>query len=162
MRRLIDGNALASLFRTRRALEGNPNAQDAFEVAMWDAVNAEEVTLNDLRDAVYEDAVAHGLWEDADKYRNGWLCISEEHANRELWSEAAHFVRSEAYELVDVADKDVYRMTDSKDAFIDELADVIIMSLSVAGKLGIDIDAAVKRKMEVNKERPWKHEGEKK
>ena len=41
--------------------------------------------------------------------------------------------------------------------FCEELADVIIMSLSVAGKLGIDIDAAVRRKMEINKARPWKH-----
>lgn len=160
MKRLIDGNALASLFRTRRALDGNPTAQDAFETAMWDAAQAEEITLNALRDEVYQDAVAHGLWEDADKYRDGWLCISEEHANRELWSEAAHLVKSEAYELVDVAVKDVYDETDSKDAFVDELADVIIMSLSVAGKLGIDIDKAVKRKMAINKDRPWKHEGE--
>ena len=38
-----------------------------------------------------------------------------------------------------------------------QLADVIIMSLSVAGKLGIDIDAAVRRKMEINRARPWKH-----
>ena len=41
--------------------------------------------------------------------------------------------------------------------YVDELADVIIASLSVAGKLGIDIDAQVRRKMEINKARPWKH-----
>ncbi|MDY4856315.1 MAG: MazG-like family protein [Candidatus Ventricola sp.] len=41
--------------------------------------------------------------------------------------------------------------------YAEELADVIIASLSVAGKLGIDIDAAVRRKMEINKARPWKH-----
>lgn len=35
--------------------------------------------------------------------------------------------------------------------------DVIIMCLSVAGQLGIDIDDAVKRKMEINKRRPWKY-----
>ena len=39
----------------------------------------------------------------------------------------------------------------------EELADVIIASLSVAGKLGIDIDEAVRRKIEINKGRPWKH-----
>lgn len=42
------------------------------------------------------------------------------------------------------------------------MADVIIMSMSVAGKLGIDIDAAVKRKMEINRQRPWKHGKEEK
>ena len=41
--------------------------------------------------------------------------------------------------------------------YAEELADVIIASLSVAGKLGIDIDEAVRRKMEINKARPWKH-----
>ena len=48
-------------------------------------------------------------------------------------------------------------MTLSEEEYVEELADVIIASLSVAGKLGIDIDAAVKRKMEINKARPWKH-----
>jgi NTP pyrophosphatase (non-canonical NTP hydrolase) len=43
----------------------------------------------------------------------------------------------------------------------EELADVIIMALSVAGKLGIDIDAAVHGKMEINKGRSFRHEGEK-
>ena len=54
----------------------------------------------------------------------------------------------EANELVQAVDADEYA---------EELADVIIASLSVAGKLGIDIDAAVRRKMEINKARPWKH-----
>jgi hypothetical protein len=31
------------------------------------------------------------------------------------------------------------------------------MCLSAAGYLSIDIDAAVKAKMEINKARPWKH-----
>ena len=48
------------------------------------------------------------------------------------------------------------------EAYAEELADVIIASLSVAGKLGIDIDAAVRRKMEINKGRPWKHGKEEK
>ena len=43
------------------------------------------------------------------------------------------------------------------DEYAEELADVIIAALSVAGKLGIDIYAAVRRKMEINKARPWKH-----
>ena len=51
--------------------------------------------------------------------------------------------------------------SDNKEAYTEELADVIIASLSVAGKLGIDIDAAVRRKMEINKARPWKHGKEK-
>ena len=145
MKRLIDGNALASLFRTRRAMDGNPTAQDAFETAMWDAAQAEEITLNDLRDEVYQDAVAHGLWEDVDGV--------------DWYQESHSMIECEVDELYDAIEDRVNGY--GNEHFAEELADVIIMSLSVAGKLGIDIDAAVKRKMEINKHRPWKHEGEK-
>lgn len=74
-------------------------------------------SLNTLRDAIYEDAVAHGLWDDVEDYMPA-DCMSE---------------------------------------FCEALANAIISSLSVAGYLGIDIDAAVRRKMEINKGRPWKH-----
>lgn len=46
---------------------------------------------------------------------------------------------------------------DKADAFSEELADVVIMCFSVAGKLDIDIDAEIRRKMEINRQRPWKH-----
>ena len=105
------------------------------------------ISLNTLRDAIYEDAVAHGLWEKTD----GPI-------------ECSFLVSEEATELVN-AGKEVqlarWRFSvDETEAwinYVDELADVIIASLSVAGKLGIDIDAAVRRKMEINKARPWKH-----
>lgn len=42
------------------------------------------------------------------------------------------------------------------------MADVIIASLSVAGKLGIDIDEEVRRKMEINRSIPWKNGKEEK
>lgn len=147
MKRLIDGNALASLFRTRRAMDGNPTAQDAFETAMWDAAQAEEITLNTLRDEVYQDAVAHGLWEEDDDLSD------------DLLDGCYDLIYDEVSEL-DGAIEEWVR-TDYHNHFTEELADVIIMSLSVAGKLGIDIDAAVRRKIEFNKTRPWKHEGEK-
>ena len=105
------------------------------------------ISLNTLRDAIYEDAVAHGLWEKTD----GPI-------------ECSFLVSEEATELVN-AGKEVqlarWRFgVDETEAwinYVDELADVTIASLSVAGKLGIDIDAAVRRKMEINKARPWKH-----
>ena len=117
------------------------------EIAMNRIKRAKETTLNTLRDAIYEDAVAHGLWEKTD----GPI-------------ECSFLVSEEATELVN-AGKEVqlarWRFSvDETEAwinYVDELADVIIASLSVAGKLGIDIDAAVKRKMEINKARPWKH-----
>ena len=79
------------------------------------------ISLNTLRDAIYEDAVKHGLWDDVEDYMPA----------------------------------------DCMSAFCEVLANDIIASLSVAGKLGIDIDAAVRRKMEINKAMPWKHGKEK-
>lgn len=146
MKRLIDGNALASLFRTRRAMDGNPTAQDVFETAMWNAAQAEEITLNALRDEIYQDALEHGLWEEDD--------LSDD-----LLDDCYDLIRDEVDELDGAIEE--WARTGYHNHFAEELADVIIMSLSVAGKLGIDIGAAVKRKMEINKRRPWKHEGEK-
>lgn len=109
------------------------------------------LSLNTLRDAIYEDAVAHGLWNDMD----------------DLVCAQVYVVISEARELSDAA----VRLSAAKDRgedleqyrqhFIEELADVVISSLSLAGKQDIDIDAAVRRKMEINKGRSFRHEGEK-
>ena len=101
---------------------------------------AMRTSLNTLRDAIYEDAVAHGLWD---------LDYSP--------TDCAELIHDEASELYSAAMDWEYHVCNDNSAFCDELADVIIASLSVAGKLGIDIDAAVRRKMEINKGRPWKH-----
>lgn len=89
--------------------------------------------LNVVRDLVYNDAVRHGFW------------MYDESAY-----ESAVLVSNEADELMDAASDPHH--------FAEELADVIIMSLSVAGHLGIDIDAEVRRKIEINQKRPWRHE----
>ena len=101
------------------------------------------LTLNTLRDAIYEDAVAHGLW---DEHYQATDCVD--------------FIRGEVIELECAAMDWMDGYIDSSE-FRQELADVILASLSVAGKMGIDIDAAVRRKMEINKARPWKHGKEK-
>lgn len=105
---------------------------------------AASYNLNTLRDAIYQDAVAHGLWDWAEAYRH----------LPDLRDSSVDLIRGEVCELEIECG--------SEERYAEELADVIIVSLSVAGKLGIDIDAAIRRKMEINKSRPWKHEGEKK
>ena len=102
----------------------------------------ERISLNSMRDAIYEDAVAHGLWDDDEDY---------------MPTDCVDFIRDEVIELEDTAMNWEDDVCNDNSAFCEELADVIIMSLSVAGKLGIDIDAAVRRKMEINRARPWKH-----
>lgn len=121
---------------------------DQLEVALENALNERDHRLNTLRDAIYEDAVAHGLWDDMDNYIG------------------VHVVVEEVKELIDAAadlsaakysgeDLEQYRQH-----FIEELADVVISSLSLAGRQKVDIDAAVRQKMEINKGRPWRHENE--
>ena len=110
-------------------------------------------SLNTLRDAIYEDAVAHGLWESTDYTVECCMeraCLFGFPFDRDakLRALAAQVVYMEANELEKA--KEAYK-------YAEELADVIIASLSVAGYLGIDIDAAVRRKMEINKARAWKH-----
>lgn len=104
-------------------------------------------SLNSMRDAIYEDAVKHGLWEKTDDPIGCSFLVSEEatelvNAGNEVQLARWRFSEDE---------------TEAWEDYVEELADVIIASLSVAGKLGIDIDAAVRRKMEINKARPWKH-----
>lgn len=146
--RLIDANAL------RKKTYPFPCAIGVeYAVPLRAIDEAPTLTLNTLRDAIYEDAVAHGLWESTDYTVKCYM----ERANlfgfpsdrdAKLRALAAQVVYMEANEL---------EQAEEADKYAEELADVIIASLSVAGKLGIDIDAAVRRKMEINKERPWKH-----
>ena len=104
-------------------------------------------SLNTLRDAIYEDAVEHGLWDDEDGPIGCSFLVSEEATELVYAGNEAQLARWRF--SVDE--------TEAWGNYVEELADVIIASLSVAGKLGIDIDAAVRRKMKINKARPWKH-----
>lgn len=110
--------------------------------------NAPTLSLNTLRDAIYQDTVEHGLWEieDTIKFSEDHHGLRREVAVRHV---CAAMIAGELFELDGESIKG--------DAYAEELADVIIMSFSVAGYLGIDIDAAIRRNMEINKGRPWKH-----
>lgn len=116
-------------------------------------------SLNTLRDAIYEDAVAHGLWEKTD---NAVQRFIKEYQRLEMYNlrcvpDQDEVLRKKAVNVIQTEIMELEYSSDNKEAYTEELADVIIASLSVAGKLGIDIDAAVLRKMEINKARPWKH-----
>ena len=117
---------------------------------------APTLSLNTLRDAIYTDAVEHGLWEDVDKAADNFAemqlsSVREEMPTRLRRNAAAGAVLNEADELYEAAENEDW------DGMQEELADVVIQALSTAGYLGIDIDAAVRWKMEINKGRPWKH-----
>ena len=111
----------------------------------------ERASLNTLRDAIYEDAVAHGLWNEEYDIIGCTNVIEEEYLELEHAADDVQFSR-----LCFDDDNEAFQFYEEK------LSDIIIASLSVAGKLGIDIDKAVRRKMEINRERPWKHGKEEK
>ena len=126
---------------------------------MNNAQALQTLTLNTLRDAIYEDAVAHGLWEKTD---NAVQRFIKEYQRLEMYNlrcvpDQDEVLRKKAVNVIQTEIIELEYSSDNKEAYAEELADVIIASLSVAGKLGIDIDEAVQRKMEINKARPWKH-----
>lgn len=130
------------------------------EIAMNRIKRAKETTLNTLRDAIYEDAVAHGLWEKTDNTVQSIIEYYQELERDNLLCvpyDQDEVMRVQAAKIIGEEQAELELSSDDEEAYVDELADVIIASLSVAGKLGIDIDAAVRRKMEINKGRPWKH-----
>lgn len=115
------------------------------------------LSLNDLRDAIYQDAVEHGLWEESDRLAKEAAedddILGEKSFKEKFfkWHEAAQLIFFEGDEMLAAVED--YNW----DGAVEELADVVIMAMSAAGYLGIDIDAAIRRKMEINKNRPWKH-----
>lgn len=122
-----------------------------------------DALLNELRDKIYSDAVAHGLWDEdyllktlvnSDAVRDSGLLQIYKIVNTEQEIRRVHAtlrVFMENQELL----KSV--LDEEEDYFVEELADVIIMALSAAGYLGIDIDKAVQEKMEINRGREWRH-----
>ena len=94
--------------------------------------------LNELRNEIYDDAVKHGLWN--------CLEIGEDAIKRLYCSQ---LIRDELTETI--------KAVHEPEHYAEELADVIITALSAAGYLGIDIDKAVREKMEINRGREWRH-----
>lgn len=153
--RPIDANALNQHKRLLvEHMDGYDVAYSA--VPMYKVDEVPTLSLNTLRDAIYQDAVAHGLWEEADQYAERRSFGKEKERLYFRYEAATELVLDEAEELFSASYHDNY------ENLVEELADVVIQAFSTAGYLGIDIDAAIRRKMSINKQRPWKHEGEKK
>lgn len=117
--------------------------------------------LNELRDEIYSDAEKHGLWDED--------YLLKTFVNSEVLSDSGllqiykivnteqEIRRVHATLRVFVENQELLRTVLEEDHFTEELADVIITALSAAGYLGIDIDKAVREKMEINRGREWRH-----
>lgn len=94
--------------------------------------------LNQIGATACYDAQLHGLWDDINARNDG----NERH-------HCACLIRDEAEEAMLVHQHPAH--------YREELADVVIMALSSAAYLGIDIGAEVKQKMLINRGRPYRH-----
>lgn len=117
--------------------------------------------LNELRNEIYDDAVKHGLWDEMhiwkllatnEEFRKGGIADVITYANSDESRKNAIATLFLAMEL-----RELIFAVDDVNNFREELADVIITALSAAGYLGIDIDKAVRAKMEINRGREWRH-----
>lgn len=96
-----------------------------------------------LAKVIYMDAVAHGLWDDPT------VAMDNPNGMKYVRRRCLLLIREELSEACEAAGDDT--------RFAEELADVIIMAMSAAGHLGIDITDAILKKVAVNHERPYKH-----
>lgn len=117
--------------------------------------------LNELRNEIYDDAVKHGLWDEMhiwkliatnEDFRKGGIADVITYASNDEARKNAIATLFLAMEL-----RELIFAVDDVNHFREELADVIITALSAAGYLGIDIDKAVRAKMEINRGREWRH-----
>ena len=90
----------------------------------------------------YEDARAHGLYDDD-------TLSLENHSVEYVRKRLTLLIREEVCEMWDVFKDPAH--------FAEEMADVVIMCMSAAGHLGIDLAQEVQRKMEINERRPYGH-----
>ena len=111
--------------------------------------------LNELRDEIYSDAVAHGLW-DGDYLRK---TLRSNHCLRDSGILQIYKIVNTERELARVNATFCVFLENQElfESVLEELADVIITALSAAGYLDIDIDKAVQAKMEINRGREWRH-----
>ncbi|GAA0735192.1 MazG nucleotide pyrophosphohydrolase domain-containing protein [Clostridium oceanicum] len=117
-----------------------------------DTANIEVKNL--IKDAYY-NSKKHGFWEDVDvnklrpffKNKGGILNIQDVNS----LSNRLMLITGEVSEAHEALRKKDY------ENFKEELADIILRVSDLAGGLDIDLEEELKKKMEKNKNRPYKH-----
>lgn len=101
--------------------------------------------LNELVKRAHETAVRHGFWNPAPEIGTSIAQI--------------HSELSEALEEARAGKPNLYYNTgnDKPEGIAAELADAMIWIADLCGHLGIDLDDIVRRKMDYNDKRPYKH-----
>jgi len=110
--------------------------------------------INDLADKIYEISEDKGFWSIEDVSDFAIVPIKLALIGDEV-SEALKVHRDE-YEGVESA-KLNYMTAEQEQEFTEELADIVIRTLDLAGGLGLDIGNSITNKIKKNKKRPHRH-----
>ena len=102
--------------------------------------------IDDLVKKAHENAVKHGFWNN---YGN--LIVGDDTTRQAFISQFLMLIVSEVSEA-----QEGLRRGDM-DNFREELADVAIRLSDLCGGLGIDLESEIMKKIEKNKNRPYKH-----
>ena len=123
--------------------------------------------LNEIRDAIHNNSVAKGFWEEPNTNitEKIMLVVTElseaVEAMRKLSKNELNVHVKAHNSMIHSFDLEGYNKENfeqyTKDSVGDEFADSIIRILDLCGKLGIDIEGHIKYKMEYNSTRPYMH-----
>lgn len=142
--------------------------------------------INEMVQLAHGNAVNHGWWENPPSMPELLMLIiteaaeaMEEYRNGKDPKEIYYSGKKTFQSEVDTNGSVIYSVTSNlKDHEINvpsigvikaskpegipsELADIVIRVSDICGRYGIDLEAAIKEKMEYNKNRPYKHGGKK-
>jgi NTP pyrophosphatase (non-canonical NTP hydrolase) len=111
----------------------------------------ELASLNGLRDLCFRIAVSKGWYDKCDK---------DDPSTFPMLLARLHAEVSEAFEAYQRgANPRYYDLGPTPGGIPTELADVLIMTMSICGLYSIDIDRAVKEKLQYNESRSYRHGG---
>ena len=132
------------------------------------------MTLNEYRDKIHENAVAHGWWDEERSFGDiVALCHSElsealeeyrsgrpmEWRQCNTWGGVCD--REECSHFSNALDCILGQMENKPEGIAVEMADCLIRILDWCGKEGVDIDRIVQEKMAYNETREYRHGGKK-
>ena len=125
----------------------HPNCSGCDGSSHYEGRKRDMTGFNEVAKEIHKNAVAHGWWDETRTFPEIVALIHSE------LSEALEEYRSNH------GVTEVYQEAGKPEGVPIELADAIIRILDYCGYAGIDIDAAVERKHEYNKTRPYRHGG---
>lgn len=111
------------------------------------------MTITELVQQAHDNAVQHGFWDDVEEMSfldPGDEDTRKQYINRVI-SSCLMLITSE------LAEAQQELRHGHEDKFVVELADAVIRTADLAGFMKIDLENAIIKKMEYNKNRPYRH-----